>query len=79
MAAAPGEPACLLAMLAFVDVPKANERVFARAVDEVTRAAHELLDALVTNAPPRDRAVQASRARAKAAGRFGAPHAKPAT
>jgi hypothetical protein len=49
---------------------RANELAFARAVDEVTRAARALLDALVTNAPPRDREVEASRARAKGAARF---------
>jgi hypothetical protein len=49
---------------------KANEEVFARAVDEVTRAAQELLDSLVTTAPPRDREVEASKARARSAARF---------
>jgi hypothetical protein len=49
---------------------KANEAAFTRAVDEVARAAHELLDSLVTNAPPRDRDVEASKARAKGAHRF---------
>jgi hypothetical protein len=49
---------------------KANEVAFTRAVDQVTRAAHELLDSLVTNAPPRDREVEATKARAKAAVRF---------
>jgi hypothetical protein len=49
---------------------KANEAAFARAVDEVAQAARALLDALVTNAPPRDREVEASKARAKAADRF---------
>jgi hypothetical protein len=49
---------------------KANEPVFNRAVDQVARAAHELLDALVTNAPPRDREVEASKARARSAERF---------
>jgi len=49
---------------------KANELAFARAVDQVAQAAHELLDSLVTNSPPRDRAVEASKARAKAALRF---------
>jgi hypothetical protein len=44
---------------------KANEAVFARAVDEVAQAARALLDALVTNAPPRDREVEAAKARAK--------------
>lgn len=49
---------------------KANEAAFTRAVEEVTRAARELLAALVTNAPPRDREVEASRARARSARRF---------
>jgi hypothetical protein len=49
---------------------KANEFAFSRAVDEVARAAHELLDSLVTNAPPRDREVEASKARARAADRY---------
>ena len=49
---------------------KANEVAFSRAVDEVARAAHSLLDALVTNAPPRDRGVEASKARARGADRF---------
>jgi hypothetical protein len=54
----------------FTKPSKTNEFVFARAVDQVTKAAHELLDSLVTNAPPRDRDVEASKARARAAGRF---------
>ena len=49
---------------------RANEAAFTRAVDDVAQAARTLLDALVTNAPPRDREVEASKARAKAAGRF---------
>ena len=49
---------------------KANEAPFAQAVDEVARAARALLDALVTNAPPRDREVESSRARARAIARF---------
>ena len=49
---------------------KVNEEAFARAVDEVTRAAHSLLDSLVTTAPPRDREVEASKARARSAVRF---------
>ena len=49
---------------------KANELAFRRAVDQVTQAAHELLGALVTNAPPRDRDVEAAKARARAADRF---------
>ena len=49
---------------------KANERVFHRAVEEVARVAHELLAALVTNAPSRNREVEAQKARARAAERF---------
>jgi hypothetical protein len=49
----------------FTRPSKANQAAFDRAVDEVTRAAHELLDALVTNAPPRDRDVEAAKARAR--------------
>jgi hypothetical protein len=51
---------------------KANEAAFARAVDEVTAATTRLLDALVTTAPPRDREVEAAKARARAAERYGA-------
>ena len=49
---------------------KANERAFDRAVEEVARAAHELLAALVTNAPSRNREVEAQQARARATERF---------
>ena len=52
---------------------KANEAAFDRAVDEVAEAARKLLDSLVTKAPPRDREVEASRARARSAARFGRP------
>jgi len=45
---------------------KANERAFTRAVDEVARAARQLIDSLVTSAPPRDREVEAAKARARA-------------
>jgi len=54
----------------FTRPSKANELAFNRAVDQVSQAAHELLDALVTNAPPRDRAVEAAKARARAAERY---------
>lgn len=50
---------------------KANEAAFNRAVDEVYEAAHRLLHDLVTNAPPRDREVEAAKARARSAERFG--------
>jgi hypothetical protein len=49
---------------------KANEEAFFRAVDAVTAASSELLEALVTTAPPRDREVEAAKARARAAARF---------
>jgi len=58
---------------------KSNEAAFNRAVEQVARAAHELLDALVTNAPPRDRAVEAAKARARGAERFRAADARRAT
>jgi hypothetical protein len=49
---------------------KANEAAFHRAVEAVTEAAHELIDSLVTTAPPRDRAEAAVKARARSAARF---------
>lgn len=49
---------------------KVNEAAFNRAVEQVTAAAKELLDSLVTNAPPRDRDVEAAKARARAAERY---------
>jgi hypothetical protein len=51
---------------------KANEEVFARAVEEVVAATHRLLDGLVTNAPPKDREVEAAKARARSAARYAA-------
>ena len=50
---------------------RANEEAFARAVDEVAASSSRLLAALVTSAPPRDRDVEAARARARAEERFG--------
>jgi len=50
---------------------KANEAAFARAVDEVAATTRRLLDELVTAAAPRDREVEAARARARAEKRFG--------
>ncbi|MEO8436597.1 MAG: DUF2277 domain-containing protein [Pyrinomonadaceae bacterium] len=55
----------------FTKPSKANEAAFNRGVDQVTQAAHELLQSLVTNSPPRDREVEAARARARTAERFG--------
>ena len=51
---------------------KVNEAAFERAVDEVAGAARELLESLATTAPKRDREVEAQKARAKSAQRFGA-------
>ena len=54
----------------FTKPSRANEAAFAHAVDRVTEAASELLASLVTSAPPRDRAVEAAKARARAAVRY---------
>ena len=54
----------------FTRPSKANEPAFTRAVDRVADAAQELLASLVTNAPPRDRDVERSKARARAADRI---------
>ncbi|HEY7550140.1 MAG TPA: DUF2277 domain-containing protein [Hyphomicrobiaceae bacterium] len=56
----------------FTRPSKANEAAFNRAIEDVTRAAEELLASLVTSAPPRDRAEEAAKARARSAARFGA-------
>jgi hypothetical protein len=56
----------------FTKPSRANEEAFARAVDEVAAASMRLLDSLVTTAPPKDREVEAERARARAAKRFAA-------
>jgi len=48
----------------------ANQVAFDRAVEQVSRAAHELIDSLVTSAPPRNREVEAIKARARFAQRF---------
>ncbi len=54
----------------FTKPSKANEAAFARAVDEVAAASKRLLEQLVTSAAPKDREVEAERARARAAKRF---------
>lgn len=51
---------------------KANEEAFNLAIERVAAAAQEMLNTLVTNAPPRDREVEAARAKERAAIRFGA-------
>jgi hypothetical protein len=52
---------------------KANEAAFERAVEDVFLSARRLIDSLETNAPPRDREVEAEKARRRAAERFGRP------
>jgi hypothetical protein len=54
----------------FTRPSKANQLAFDRAVEEVTGAARELLGALVTNGAPRDREVEAAKARVRSAERF---------
>ncbi|QNK65430.1 DUF2277 domain-containing protein [Variovorax sp. PAMC26660] len=55
---------------------KANEEAFERAVDEVTATATRLIESMVTTAEPKDRAIEAERAKARSAARFGStvPH-----
>lgn len=60
----------------FTRPSRANQGIFDRAVDDVAKAARDLLDALVTNAPARDRDVEAARARARGAARFAADAAR---
>ena len=50
---------------------KANEAAFDAAVEQIAATARELIGALVTHAEPRDRAVEAERAKARSAARFG--------
>ena len=52
---------------------KANEAAFERAIEDIATAARSLIKSLVTTADPRDREVEAARARAKSAARFGLP------
>ncbi|MFN2498100.1 MAG: DUF2277 domain-containing protein [Pyrinomonadaceae bacterium] len=57
----------------FTKPSKANGVAFDRAIEEVAQAAHRLLESLVTDAPPKDREVEAKKARARTAERFGSP------
>jgi len=52
---------------------KANEEAFNAAIDEVFEAAKRMLTSLETNAPPKDREVEAAKAKARSAERFGKP------
>ena len=55
----------------FTKPSKANEAVFNQAVEDVASVARELIDSLVTNAPSRNREVEAAKARERALARFG--------
>jgi hypothetical protein len=55
----------------FTKPSRANQEAFDRAVEQVTEAAHTLLAGLTTTAPPRDRAIEAARAKERAAKRYG--------
>ena len=55
----------------FTKPAKVNEAAFELAIERVSTAAQELLNSLVTTAEPRDREIEAMRARARAAQRFG--------
>ncbi len=59
----------------FTKPSRTNEEAFNRAVDEVAHAAHHLLESLVTNPPLHDRALEAMKARARSAKRFGSSRA----
>ena len=50
---------------------KANEAAFQKAIEQVTEAARELVDSLVTNAPTRNREIEREKPKARAAKRFG--------
>jgi hypothetical protein len=54
----------------FTRPSRANQAAFDRAVDEVNAAARRLIDSLETTSPPRDREVEAAKARARAAERY---------
>ena len=54
----------------FTKPSKANEAAFEKAVADATAVARELMDSLVTQAPPRNREIEAAKARARAAERF---------
>jgi len=57
----------------FTKPSKQNQEAFDHAVEHVFAAARELVDSLVTNAPPRDRAVEAQKARIRGEKRFARP------
>ncbi len=56
----------------FTKPSKTNEAAFDRAVEQISAVAHELLSSMVTTGQPRDREVEAAKARERSAARFGA-------
>lgn len=56
----------------FTKPSRANEAVFDRAVTDVAQIAHELLASLITDAPSKNREIEAAKTRARASARFGA-------
>jgi hypothetical protein len=63
----------------FTRPSNANQIAFNRAVEQVAQAAHELLTALVTNAPARDRELEAAKARARTVDRYRSSDARRTT
>ncbi len=55
----------------FTEPSKANEKAFDRAIEKTFRVARDLIDSLETDAPSRDRAVEAAKAKARNLARFG--------
>ena len=55
----------------FTKPSQANQAVFDEAVEDVANVARQLIDSLVTNAPSRNREIEAAKARERAAARFG--------
>ncbi len=62
----------------FTRPSKANQEVFERAVDEIATVARRMLDAMVTHGAPRNREIEAEKARARAQIRYAAPQGVPA-
>ena len=60
----------VLKISGFTKPSKGNDEAFSRAVDEVAAVARALVDSLKTSAPPRDREVEAAKAKARAAERY---------
>ena len=54
----------------FTHPSKANEAAFERAIDEIASVARRLVDSLETNAPPKNREIEAAKARARSAERY---------